>query len=334
MDGKPVWADAANGALNGYGSAYTSFRTVGDAEAHTRWRVMSGLLELSSAHAPTTTRLYAIDVSELSVGWGPKRGDGAVRLQFPRVPIAGMGARASNRPVRMWDVKTPGAWVDAADGPRVTADGSSFAHLYCHHADDNLKVDSSSSVYSHVTLLQGDVGAAVELGTYGIGIRERTVRNSSVSGVYVHRITQTSGMDDNLGSLLGSRTCPWNVTLRDLTIRGLFVPDAMGNRLQTVVKLGAYGPPAQRFSSNTSLDRWFFCSNSWWLDDQTIHTTAGETAARFLNLRLLDWKILPPAATQGWLYNFATPATVVVDGLVLDSGRIDSKANLSGIFVL
>ena len=67
--------------------------------------------------------------------------------------------------------------------------------------------------------------------------------------------------------------------------------------------------------------------DGWWYK-------CGETAARFLNLSLLDWKVLPAAATPGWIYNFATPATTVVDGLVLDSGRIDSKANLSGILDL
>ena len=32
---------------------------------------------------------YAVDVSEITVAWGTKRGDGAIRLQFPRVPLDG-----------------------------------------------------------------------------------------------------------------------------------------------------------------------------------------------------------------------------------------------------
>ena len=52
---------------------------------------------------------------------GPVRGDGAVRLQFPRVPLdGGHAVEDSNRPVRLVDVKTPGTWLGASDGPRVT----------------------------------------------------------------------------------------------------------------------------------------------------------------------------------------------------------------------
>jgi hypothetical protein len=39
------------------------------------------------------------------------------------------------------------------------------------HADDNLKMDSSDASYKSITLLQGNIGSAIELGTYGIGIR-------------------------------------------------------------------------------------------------------------------------------------------------------------------
>ena len=36
---------------------------------------------------------------------------------------------------------------------------------------------------------QGNIGSAIELATYGIGIRRNTVESTLVSGVYVHRIT-------------------------------------------------------------------------------------------------------------------------------------------------
>ena len=95
----------------------------------------------------------------------------------------------------------------------MTADHSLVSFCYFHAADDNIKVDSSRSTYEHITVLQGDIGAAIELGTYGIGLRSNAVRGTRVSGVYVHRITQESTMDDGLGSLIGSRTCPWGITL-------------------------------------------------------------------------------------------------------------------------
>ena len=59
--------------------------------------------------------------------------------------------------------------VGASDGPPVIIDGSELSFLYLQHADDNLKFFASR--YSNVTLLQGNIGSAIELGTYGIGIR-------------------------------------------------------------------------------------------------------------------------------------------------------------------
>ena len=84
------------------------------------------MLELSSGAAPTPSFPFAVDVSELTVGWGAKRGDGAVRLQFNRVPLDGAADTpdSNNQPARLYDLKTPGTWVGASDGPRVTADGS------------------------------------------------------------------------------------------------------------------------------------------------------------------------------------------------------------------
>ena len=40
FQGKPAWDDASADVLNGYGGQVDSFFTIGDAEAHTRWRVM------------------------------------------------------------------------------------------------------------------------------------------------------------------------------------------------------------------------------------------------------------------------------------------------------
>eukprot|EP00729_Bicosta_minor_P019520 gene19520-30336_t len=143
---KIVWPAQDTLPLNGYGNAVNSFKTIANAEAHTRWRISSGLLELSSGAAPTAMFPFAVDVSEVTVGWGAKRGDGAVRLQFNRVPLGGISDKpeSNNQPARLYDVKTPGTWVGASDGPRVTADGSELGYLYLHHSDDNLKIDSTA----------------------------------------------------------------------------------------------------------------------------------------------------------------------------------------------
>jgi hypothetical protein len=204
---RSVWDTNPGGAnLNGYGGAYPlNGKSLSAAEAHTRWRVMSGLLELSSSAVKADG--FAVDVTGVAVGWGAKRGDGAIRLQFERVPLGGKHSPAdTNKPVRLRDVKTPGTWAGASDGPRVTADSSSLEFLYLHHSDDNLKIDSTNSTYRNIVLLQGNIGSAIELGTYGIGIRGNSVQNTVADGIFTHRITQQTSQEDNIGSFLGSRT--------------------------------------------------------------------------------------------------------------------------------
>ena len=107
FQGKAVWSDAFGGAgagvLNGYGNQVPHFKTMSDAEAHTRWRINSGLIELSSVAAPTAKSPFAVDVSEVTVGWDAKRGYGAVGLQFNRVPLDGFGqtSHSNNQPAKL-----------------------------------------------------------------------------------------------------------------------------------------------------------------------------------------------------------------------------------------
>ena len=104
----------------------------------------------------------------------------------------------------------------------MTADGSEVAYSFNHHADDNLKVDASGATYRHLTLLQGNVGAAIELGTYGLGLRANAVRGTVVSGVYLHRVAQNTtqvspmlnkGLHCHVSKLVNSDMCPRPTTL-------------------------------------------------------------------------------------------------------------------------
>eukprot|EP01052_Picozoa_sp_SAG31_P025990 SAG31_NODE_2320_length_5943_cov_2.466975_4_plen_511_part_00 len=311
------------GILNGYGNAVAKFKTLASAESHTRWRVMSGLLELSSsAVAQPSTGLYAVDVSGVTVAWGAKRGDGCIRLQFPRVPLDGLNQVSdSNQAARLYDIKTPGTWVGASDGPRVTADGSYVAFSFNQHADDNFKVDSSESKYRHLTLLQGNIGSAIELGTYGLGIRANTVHQADVSGVYIHRITQglneqEFSQEDNLGSVLGSRTCPFGITLSNITISNVYIPSVGGaNVIGRLFALGTYGAPGNAWKTTWSLlDRWFFCDNEWWREEGNFEQkiadggATGLKAATFENIRFLDWTVELNPQALSMLYNFHTRA--------------------------
>ena len=280
-------------------------------------------------------RPFAVDVVQVAVAWGAKRGDGSLRLQFPRVPLLGHvdGDAATNRPARLYDVKTPGTWVGASDGPRVTADGSWVGFLYLQHADDNLKIDSSFATYKEITLLQGNIGSAIELGTYGIGLRGNRVHHASAKGIHVHRISQVDGQDDSIGSLFGSRTCPWGVSFRNVTVDSVSVAALGGrNKVHALLTLGTLGPQEPRFSKISNQDRWFFCSNPWWLDGETV-VTAGEAATMDL-IMLSNWSVGLVPATQSLIYNFNINATTTFSRITFSDQfgihAVPFRSNLSG----
>jgi len=117
-------------------------------------------------------------------------------------------------------------------------------------------------------------------------------------------------MDDGLGSLLGSRTCPWGITIADITLERIHVANLPGNTINALIKIGTYGPPDDSHAERSNLDRWYFCSNSWWRDGQTFQTGEGITAARFERLKFVDWDVqVVPASGECWLYNFYPHAT-------------------------
>ena len=355
--GVPVWnpkggaGGAGGAALNSYGSVVSGFKTIADAEPHSRWRVMSGLLELSSAAAvPSAAHPFAIDIHGISVAWGAKRGDGSLRLQFPRVPLDGASdtVASSNQPARLYDVKTPGTWVGASDGPRVTADGSTFAFVYLQHADDNLKIDSSRGDYHHLTLIQGNIGSAIELGTYGIGLRNNAVVDTRVDGVAIHRITQDpGGQDDQLGSVLGSRTCPWGITFKNISVSNVHVHKLGDNRFSSLWAVGAlgapFGPHYQHLKNLSTLDRWFFCSNEWWRgcthggavpDCNTVRQSG--VAATFESLDFANWTGLGAVdgTSPSVLYNFAENASTMFTNVAFNAIRVSSLDDLLGEKVL
>jgi hypothetical protein len=340
---RSIWSQPAKGALNGYGSVVGGFKTLADAEAHTRWRVMSGLVELSSAAAADPARgVFAVDVSQITVGWGCVRGDGGVRLQFPRVPLdGGHGVADSNQAARLHDVKTPGTWLGASDGPRVTADGSRVSFSYNHHADDNFKVDSSGATYAHITLLSGNIGSAIELGTYGLGVRGNAVRDSTVTGVYIHRITQAlnpdgSSQEDNLGSVLGSRTCPFGITFENISISDVYIPRLGGaNAVGRLFALGTLGAPGGGFDNRSNLDRWFFCNNAWWRQEGDFEQkiqAGGAAAATFKDVRLLNWQVHAAPQARSLLYNYHPPARTSFDGISFYDAFVPGAAAEPGGF--
>jgi len=229
--GQQVWKDFSG--TNCAGASYSS-EVFGDHYKAWEWGIMSGLLEITTSDASTD---FAVDIRGITVAWAPKRGDGAILINAGYRPLS--DSADSNRPARLTDVKTPGGWMDAADGPNLLGDGSVISFAYLHHADDLLKLSASNVKYTHITALQGNVGSVVELGNYGLGLRNKQVVGSSVHGLYVHRIVHANGGWDGNGGVFGSRTCPNGITFKDITVNDLVIPGFSG--ANTVGQLFAIG---------------------------------------------------------------------------------------------
>ena len=157
-----------------------------------QWQIDVQLLGLSSAHAS----IPAIDVSNITIAWPTYRGIGAVTLN---ANVNGVGfppddnyPKGNNFPVKMFDVKQAGGWLDQADGPEVMGDSSEISFSYIHANDDAVKISAQNVSYLNSTILKGGAGGAVAIGSYGYN---RAVNGSRVEGVYIHRITQKKVSD-------------------------------------------------------------------------------------------------------------------------------------------
>jgi len=171
--------------------------------------VYSGMLVLSSSDS--------IDVSGIAAGFGPKRFQGATQLNSAyAAAVPSLDGQVdidlNNAPVRVFDFKVVGNWIDGSDGPEIMGDFSTASYLYLHVNDDSVKVAARGVKFEEVTALQGNTGSVINLGSYG---KNRGVEGSSVIGVYVHRVTQNTLQRfdrtpsyDGLGGLVSSRTCP------------------------------------------------------------------------------------------------------------------------------
>jgi len=211
--------------------------------------IMSGLLHLTQSQTLSPPGgQFPVDISEVAVAFSPAIGDAAVLInsQFKTE----FGGGPANNAAKLFDVKTPGSFVDAADGPNLFGDGSQLLYCYLHHADDTVKVSASDSLYYRNTVLHGNTGSTILLGNFGLNLVGNKVTNADVNELFVHYIWQDGDETQGAGTytgILGMQTClnDWSdITLSDITVRNVYVPD-LGEgktRVNRVFGLGALDP--------------------------------------------------------------------------------------------
>ena len=210
-----------------------------------QFRVQSGLIELSASAVGAP---FAIDIAGITVASSPYRQDSSVLLNNKFLPMASLSdalagnakQNANNHPVKAFDFKMVGNWIDAADGLDVHGDGSLLQYTYLHIADDSLKVSAKGIQYEQTTVLQGDVntGGMVNLGSYGTA--RNSTQGSVIDGVYAHRITHksTNQADPPLlgyygAALVAAPTCTRGNNVEDTAVKNLRVSN-LGDGISSV----------------------------------------------------------------------------------------------------
>lgn len=206
-----------------------------------RYLVDSGQLVLGSRASSG----FAIDISGITAANGAIRNMASVQLNDPGLGFCTKtGERSAEGsgggPVKVIDLKRPGVWYGESDALEVSAKSEVY-YSYFQSADDTIKISAPSQKWTGITVLQGNAGSVVNIGSYGYNIG---TAGTVVDGVYVPRITQSCRPDckdpnkpgkaqwDDRGGLITTRTCsqpnragePQNVTdvtIKNFTVNGL-----------------------------------------------------------------------------------------------------------------
>ena len=95
-------------------------------------------------------------------------------------------------PVWMFDTQMF-TWSDGSDGPEVRSPKSYFERNYQMTPDDNIHVLSNSSNWKDITLIQGNTGSPISIGSYGF--TNGAVFNNTLDNINIPRIAQSDSFD-------------------------------------------------------------------------------------------------------------------------------------------
>ena len=254
---------------------------------YAEFRISSYLLGLSSSYPSepinTPSRVVAIEVNNITVGWTAKLQDGAVELNSEYLPVE-ENPDAYNEAASLFDYKQVGSWVGQSDGPELLGQETTVDFSYLHVADDAIKVAAPNVRFDNITVIKGNSGGVVNIGSYG---KNRGVDGSLVENIWVPRVVQGDSSVNNIGLVI-SNTCPYEQALTGATIDTLYVPSlgagGGANSIRSLVQLGVVSCDAQ------------------------------QTTFRIGDIKFLNFEIYLPAPTPSLLY--AEPNTAPGGGQV------------------
>ena len=234
------------------------------------YKVLTGQLILNSSAGVE----FPIDVSGITIANSPIRHDAAVKLNFVSSCEGGtrpyIGYRSGNAPVKIFDVKRV-VWNGASDAFEV-GQGSYVGHSWILSADDSIKISAPNQRFENMTVLQGNAGGVVNIGSYGYNLG---TEGSSVEGVYVPRIVQGGEFGDDISdprqgqggatAVIQTLTCPLknnrneDQKVTDVTINNFTIAALGGDDIQNGVGVNSYNRPFALGIQDMSS----FCSGPW-----------------------------------------------------------------------
>lgn len=109
----------------------------------------------------------------------------------PATQFFNQGGKGSS-PIYMYDNQIS-TWSDGSDGPETLAPYSLFERNFQMVSDDNIKVLTGNSQWKDMTLIQGNTGSAVSMGSYGF--TNGNVSRNKLTNIYIPRIAQYEPFD-------------------------------------------------------------------------------------------------------------------------------------------
>jgi hypothetical protein len=208
-----------------------------------KWQFFAATLDIISTYESNDVNKPSLAISGITIADAPKRGQGTVQANGGYNPIIKESTWNSNQPagvtgdalrdfrlkkiansisqglpsddiwdwgngtfnsaVKLFDNRLI-AWETASDGFESNSPNLYSEANFLLTNDDALKIGSRNQQYVSNTLHQGPAGSAIMAGNYGF--TNGPVFDSTVDGLFVHRIINDVAQQDPLGGLIGFRT--------------------------------------------------------------------------------------------------------------------------------
>lgn len=262
-DSEPCVVDTARRIIvTGFGRLDSSVRDYveGKDNQSGKYKVDTGQLIVNSSASGD----FPIDVSGLTISNSPVRNDAAVKLNM----LKSCGGSIPDRPAKVFDVKRV-VWNAESDAFEL-GKGAFVGSSWILSADDAIKISAENQRFKNMTVLQGNAGGVVNIGSYGYNYG---TAGSSVDGVYVPRIIQGGADGQNIADpvnggggatgVIQTLTCPIknlkgdNQNVTDVSIND-FTIAALGGDTESGAGVNSYNRPFSLGLQDTA-----FCNENY-----------------------------------------------------------------------